>query len=92
MRINSETFEYASGLARLSFNENDARRQIEFLQDIGGLIESLKELDGVLPDEAIERSGTMLRADVPDLSLDREALMVNSSDNDGALFIVPQMI
>ena len=92
MRIDSETFEYASGLAKLSFSEADASRQIEFLQDVAALVESLKELDVELPDEVIERSGAVLRVDAPAASLDREVLMSNSSDNDGALFIVPQMI
>jgi aspartyl-tRNA(Asn)/glutamyl-tRNA(Gln) amidotransferase subunit C len=94
MEVNDALIDNLSNLARLEFNAAEKEEIKKDLQRMILFVEKLGELDttGVDPLLHMSPETNVLREDVPNGSVSREAALSNSPATDGTYFKVPKVI
>jgi aspartyl-tRNA(Asn)/glutamyl-tRNA(Gln) amidotransferase subunit C len=94
MPISRAEVEKVAELARLSLSEDELDRMTGQLGEILGYIGLLSELDteNVEPMAHSLDLSNVLREDVVQPSLDREAALANAPQSDGECYLVPAVI
>jgi aspartyl-tRNA(Asn)/glutamyl-tRNA(Gln) amidotransferase subunit C len=92
--IDRKDVEQVARLARLALTEAELERMRGELAAILEYIEKLKavDVDGVEPTSHAVPLVNVMREDVVDASVDREAMMSNAPDRSGEHFRVPRII
>ena len=93
-RITPETVAYVAGLAQLELSEAEQARLTDELSRIVDYVEQLNELDteGVEPMMHTLDMVNVLREDVVEPALDREAALANAPKTDGEYYLVPKIL
>jgi aspartyl-tRNA(Asn)/glutamyl-tRNA(Gln) amidotransferase subunit C len=94
MEVNDALIDNLSNLARLEFNAAEKEEIKKDLQRMILFVEKLGELDttGVDPLLHMSPETNVLREDVPNGSVSREAALSNAPATDGTYFKVPKVI
>ena len=94
MKMTEEMVDYISTLSRLKLPEEEKRAMTGELERILAYMDVLNSLDtaGVEPMSHIFPLKNVLRADVAEPSMDREALLANAPVPDGEAFLVPKTV
>lgn len=89
--IDREQVLHVARLARLSLDEGEVERMSRELSGILEHVEAIGTLDleGVEPTTHVVQLENVLRADLPEPSLDRERALASAPDVDGESFRVP---
>ena len=94
MEVNDALIDNLSNLARLEFNAADKEEIRKDLQRMILFVEKLGELDttGVEPLLHMSPETNVLREDIRQESVSREAALANAPATDGTYFKVPKVI
>lgn len=94
MKITREEVEHISGLARLSFTEDELEVIADQLNDILGYVDKLSELDttGIEPTTHTQDLVNAFRMDEPEESLHVDDSLSNAPEREGGQFVVPRII
>lgn len=94
MKLSREEVDKIALLARLDLSEAERERAANELSQILDHFEQLKELDtdGVEPMSHVMPLVNVLRADVPQQGLAREAALQNAPEAAGGMFQVPRVV
>ncbi len=94
MKITRGEVEHISGLARLSFTEDELEVIANQLNDILGYIDKLNELDttGIEPTTHAQELVNAFRMDEPEESLNVDDSLSNAPEREGGQFVVPRII
>ena len=94
MKLSREEVDKIALLARLDLSESERERAANELSQILDHFEQLKELDteGVEPMSHVMPVVNVLRADVPQPSLARDAALQNAPEAAGGMFQVPRVV
>lgn len=89
--IDREQVLHVARLARLSLDEGEVEQMSRELSGILEHVEAIGRLDleGVEPTTHVVQLENVLRADLPEPSLDRERALASAPDVDGESFRVP---
>jgi aspartyl-tRNA(Asn)/glutamyl-tRNA(Gln) amidotransferase subunit C len=97
-RVTVDEVERVAELAHLKLTDEETGAMLHDLNAILDYVAELNELDttGVMPlaqvTELLDAAGGGLRGDVLAASLDREAVMAEAPETNGAFFKVPKVI
>jgi aspartyl-tRNA(Asn)/glutamyl-tRNA(Gln) amidotransferase subunit C len=94
MEVNDALIDNLSNLARLEFNAAEKEEIKKDLQRMILFVEKLGELDttGVDPLLHMSPETNVLREDIPNGSVSRQAALLNAPATDGTYFKVPKVI
>lgn len=94
MQINQQLILRLEELARLELSEQERERIRQDLENILGMCQKMDELDtsNVEPLIYISEEVNVLRPDVVQNQLERDAALQNAPDTDGTYFKVPKVI
>jgi aspartyl-tRNA(Asn)/glutamyl-tRNA(Gln) amidotransferase subunit C len=94
MEVNDALIDNLSNLARLEFNAAEKEEIKKDLQRMILFVEKLGELDttGVDPLLHMSPETNVLREDIPNDSVSRQAALLNAPATDGTYFKVPKVI
>ena len=86
--------EYVARLARISLSENERILFQGQLESIVGYVNDIAGVDvGSVPPAALAPAArNVLRPDLPETGLDREAVLKNAPANDGQAILVPKIV
>lgn len=94
MTDSNDYIKYIAGLAKLSLNEDEMQSLAEDMQDIIGLMDTIKELDtdSIDATEHISRVTNNTREDIPGNPFATEKILSNSRHAMENCFAIPKMI
>ncbi len=94
MADSNDYIKYIAGLAKLSLNDGEMKSLAEDMQDIIGLMDTIKDLDtdSIDATEHISRVTNNMREDAPGNPFDTEKILSNSSNAMENCFSIPKMI
>ena len=94
MKITPEMVDYISDLSRLRLPEEEKEAMAAELERIIGYMDTLSALDtsGVEPMSHVFPVKNVLRDDVVEESMDRQALLANAPASDGESLLVPRAV
>jgi aspartyl-tRNA(Asn)/glutamyl-tRNA(Gln) amidotransferase subunit C len=94
MKIDKETLNKIAHLARLEFNEKDAEKMTQDMNNILTFVEKLNEVntDGVEPLTTMSHEINALREDEVKPHLDRDLALMNAPKKDPEYFRVPKVL
>ena len=94
MKITPEMVDYISDLSRLRLPEEEKEAMAAELERIIGYMETLGALDagGAEPGDRVLPGKSVLREDVVEESMDRQALLANAPASDGESLLVPRAV
>lgn len=94
MKIDKDTLNKIAHLARLEFNEKDAEKMTEDMNNILSFVEKLNEVntDGVEPLTTMSHEINALREDEAKPHLDRDLALKNAPKKDPEYFRVPKVL
>ena len=85
---------YIASLAKLSLNDNELQSLADDMQDIIGLMDTIKDIatDNITATEHISRVTNNMREDDPDNPFDTEKILSNSKHPIDNCFAIPKLI
>lgn len=94
MADSNDYIKYIAGLAKLSLDDVEMQSLAEDMQDIIGLMDTIKEIDtdSIDATEHISRVTNNLREDNPGNPFDTEKILSNSKQAMENCFAIPKMI
>lgn len=94
MADSNDYIKYIAGLAKLSLDDVEMQSLAEDMQDIIGLMDTIKEIDtdSIDATEHISRVTNNLREDNPGNPFDTEKILSNSKHAMENCFAIPKMI
>lgn len=94
MTVNKELLEGLAHLARLEFEEKDAEKMVNDLNDILAWVEKLNEVDtsGIEPILQMSEENNVLRADEAGGHLEHDKALKNAPKKDSNYFRVPKVL
>lgn len=94
MKIDKDTLNKISHLARLEFNEQDTEKMIQDMNNILSFVEKLNEVDteGVEPLTTMSHEVNALREDIVRLHLDHDLALKSAPQKDADYFRVPKVL
>lgn len=94
MADSNDYIKYIAGLAKLSLNDDEMQSLAEDMQDIIGLMDTIKDLDtdSIDATEHISRVTNNMRDDIPGNPFPTEKILSNSRHAMDNCFAIPKMI
>ncbi len=94
MSADSIDIRYVAKLARLALTDEEVERFGQQLGDLLGHVNALSELDvsGVPATAQVVESRNVTREDAPQACLDRERVLAEAPERQGAFFRVPRIL
>ncbi len=94
MKIDKDTLNKISHLARLEFNEEDAEKMVQDMTNIISFVEKLNEVDtqGIEPLTTMSHEINALREDIVQPHLDHELALKSAPKKDSDYFRVPKVL
>jgi aspartyl-tRNA(Asn)/glutamyl-tRNA(Gln) amidotransferase subunit C len=94
VKIDKDTLNKISHLARLEFNEEDAEKMVQDMTNIISFVEKLNEVDteGVEPLTTMSHEINALREDIVQPHLDHELALKSAPKKDSDYFRVPKVL
>lgn len=90
----NDYIKYIASLAKLSLNDNEMQSLANDMQDIIGLMDTLKDIDtnNIDATEHISRVTNNMREDISGNSFDTQKILSNSKHTIDNCFAIPKMI
>ncbi|MBK8290816.1 MAG: Asp-tRNA(Asn)/Glu-tRNA(Gln) amidotransferase subunit GatC [Flammeovirgaceae bacterium] len=94
MKIDKDTLNKISHLARLEFNEQDSEKMMQDMTNILSFVEKLNEVDtqGIEPLTTMSHEINALREDIVQPHLDHELALKSAPKKDSDYFRVPKVL
>ncbi|MBP9925059.1 MAG: Asp-tRNA(Asn)/Glu-tRNA(Gln) amidotransferase subunit GatC [Cyclobacteriaceae bacterium] len=94
MKIDKDTLNKISHLARLEFNEQDSEKMMQDMTNILSFVEKLNEVntEGVVPLTTMSHEVNALREDIVRPHLDHELALKSAPKKDSDYFRVPKVL
>jgi aspartyl-tRNA(Asn)/glutamyl-tRNA(Gln) amidotransferase subunit C len=94
MKIDKETLNKISHLARLEFDEKDAEKMLQDMTNMVDFVEKLNEVDttGIEPLTTMSHEINALREDEVKPHLDHDLALKNAPEKDDNYFRVPKVL
>jgi aspartyl-tRNA(Asn)/glutamyl-tRNA(Gln) amidotransferase subunit C len=94
VKIDKDTLNKISHLARLEFNEEDAEKMVQDMTNIISFVEKLNEVDtqGIEPLTTMSHEINALREDIVQPHLDHELALKSAPKKDSDYFRVPKVL